>query len=331
MNEILTRRCDLFIRNRDKIKVNFGWENAYMYPLCASIFTEKGMEVDIDKLSRCRDLLKQKTGIFSNFRGISKLMISSFLALDEHPEQKIDHALRVYDLLKEEFYTSTYLPVAALMMTDFARPEDDERIARRGRQLYQMMKQEHPFLTSREDSIFSVLLALSDLSNEQIIAEMERCYKILKPEFFSGNAVQSLSHVLTLGEASATDKCRRTINLFEVLKNRGCRYGTSYELPALGVLALLDADIDTLANDIAEVNEFLRSQKGFGAFGIGAKQRLMYAGMLVGQEFIGNSGQPAMNMAAAGSAISLVIAQQAAMCAAIAASSSAASSASSSS
>ena len=77
-----------------------------------------------------------------------------------------------------------------------------------------------------------------------------------------------------------------------------------------------------------EVDDFLSGQKGYGFFGLGRKQRLMHAGMLVTSDYIGRSD--AMNTAAIGGTISLIAAQQAAMCAAIAAASAAAASSGSS-
>ena len=324
MKDSLKRRCEQFIENRDRIKGAFVWESSYFYPLGASIFTGKGRMADVDRMKECRDLLKHNTGVFSNFRGNGKLAIISMLALDENPERKLANALVVYDRLKEHFWGSEYLPLTAMAITDLAGEESYEELAARTRRIYDRMKSEHPFLTSGEDSTFAALLALSDRSEEAVVYEMNRCYEIIKPEFFSSNAVQSLSHILSLGEGGADMKCRRTM--------RGCRYGTGYELPTLGVLALLQTDISELADTIAEVDEWLRTKKGFGAFGVGAKQRLMYAGLLTSYdyaaEFTGEAS--AINAAAINGTIALVIAQEAALCASVAAVSATAAAASSS-
>lgn len=131
---------------------------------------------------------------------------------------------------------------ASLILSDVVEPERYGEIAGRTRHIYELMRNEHPFLTSGEDSVFAAMLALSELTDEQIVEETEQCYRLLKPEFFSGNAVQSLSHVLALREGKAEDKCKATMELFHSLKARGCKYGTDYELATLGVLAMLPAD-----------------------------------------------------------------------------------------
>ena len=67
MREELNRLCSQFIRNQDMVKSTFGWENTYMYPVSAAIFTDKRMDAEADKLLWCRDILKENTGIFSQF------------------------------------------------------------------------------------------------------------------------------------------------------------------------------------------------------------------------------------------------------------------------
>ena len=316
-----------FIENRDIVKSYFPWESSYLYPVCAAIFTDKRIKADPAQLENCKNLLKSQTGVFSNFRSTAKLAMIAMMAVDENPAEKLDKALRVYDALKEHFWGSQYLPVASMIIADMVEPIRYEEIAVRTRHIYDLMKNEHPFLTSGEDSVFAAMLALSRLTEDQIVTETENCYRLIKPEFFSANAVQSLSHVLALGEGRAEDKCRATMELFHGLKNKGYKYGTDYELATLGVLALLPADQAAVMEDIIEVDDFLSRQKGYGFFGIGRKQRMMNAGLIVTSDYIGQSDT--MHTAAIGGTISLIAAQQAAMCAAIAASSAAASSASS--
>ena len=328
MRASLSALCDSFIENRDIVKSTFAWESAYLYPVCAAIFLDKRRKAEPDRLEYCKKLLKAQTGVFSNFRSTAKLAMIAMMAVDSNPDRKLTQALQVYDALKEHFWSSPYLPVASMMIADVVEPARYGAVAARTRQIYERMKNEHPFLTSGEDSVFAAMLALSDLSDEQIVAETEHCYRLLKPEFFSGNAVQSLSHVLALCDGSAEEKCNATMELYRGLKSKGYKYGTDYELATLGVLAALPADRSAVMTDIMETDDFLAGQKGYGFFGIGKKQRLMHAGMIVTSDYLGQSG--AMQTAAIGGTISLIAAQQAAMCAAIAASSAAAASSASS-
>ena len=324
MRTSLQSLCNSFIESRDTIKETFFWGSSYIYPV-AAVFVDKRVTADRERLEMCGDILKENTGFFSNFRNYVKLPMISMMAVSSDPEEKLKKALAVYELLKQHFFSSTYLPLASMTISDYIEPVHYEVVARRTRRIYDLMKQEHPFLTSGEDSVFAALLALSNASDEVIVQNTEECFDILKPQFFSSNAVQSLSHVLALCEGDTEMKCNRAMKLFYKLKDQGYKYGTGYELATLGVLAMLPADLDTIADDIVQVAEFLASQRGYGMLGMTKRQRLMHAGLIVTSDYLDQN--TSMQAAAVSSTISLIIAQQTAMCAAIAASAAASNSA----
>lgn len=330
MRESLQQRCELFIKNRDKIKQEFTWDNAYMYPLCASIFAEKGIEVDVQKMKECQAIIKNSTGLFSSFRGIGKLALLSQLAISNSPEEKFKNTLQVFHELKKKFHSSNYLPVTAMALAELVNPEDYATVVNRTRELYELMRKEHPFLTSGEDCTLAALLALKEEDNRVLLRKMESCYEQLGAEFGPGDGRQSLSHVITLGSEYPETTCKRVIELYREMKQRGLRYGRSYELPTLGALALLEVNTKELIQEIAEVEEFLSKQKGFGIWGVGAKQRLMYATMLILSDYMQENETGIMQSSLINGVISLVVAQQAAMCAVIAGSSAAAASSASS-
>ena len=328
MRSSLATMCSRFIENRDIVKSTFVWDSTYMYPICAAIITEKGMRADPERLRNCRELLKDQTGVFSDFRSTAKLPMIAMMSVDSNPSSKLKHAIDVYERLKEHFWGSQYLPVASMAISDMVDPGYYKEMASHTRHIYNLLKSKHPFLTSAEDSVFSAMLAVSRKTDERIVAETEACYRYLKPHFFSGNAVQSLSHVLALCEGSAEEKSAATLQLFNELKARGYKYGTEYELATLGILAMLPADKEMVIQDLIEVDDFLANQKGYGFFGLGRKQRLMHAGLIVTGDYLKDTRM--MHTTATHSALALIAAQQAAMCAAIAASSAAAASSTSS-
>ena len=318
MNERTLARCKNLIKNKETMKSAFAWEDGLTHLACAGIFINKEQTANEEMLLQCKDILKRNTGIFSNFKSTAKPMIVAMLAANENPQLLMERGLKVYDLLKEEFMSSVYLPIAAMIIAQYADEARYAELAQRTRRIYKQMRADHPFLTSGEDSTFCALMALLDKPDEMLLGDAEECYKILKNNFFSSNAVQSLSHVLAMCDGEPENKCQKTMELFQKLKEAGHKYGTSYELPTLGVLAMADGNQDEIAAEMAEIDQWLSEQKGFGFFSsISAKQRLMYAGMIAQQDYINDK---MMQSAAVNGVISLIVAQQAAMCAAITAS-----------
>lgn len=223
----------------------------------------------------------------------------------------------MYGILKREFYGSEYLVLAASVLADMVSEEGAQQMSRKARNIYNRMKKNHPFITSGEDTVYAVLMAVSDKSDEILMEEMEVCYKKLKESFSASNEVQALAHVLAIAEGATEEKCKKVVALYDALRTSEVKYGKYYELVALASLAMLPVELDVLVEDIKAVDAFLAEQKGYGFFGMDKKTRLMHAAMIVSCDYIKSDTADIATMTGT---LAAVAAQQAAMCAVIAAS-----------
>ena len=323
MDQALRSRCERFLANRDTLRKAFPWENPYLHAVCAGILTQKNQTAEVDRLHDCRDLLRARTGFFSNFRGIAQEAMITLLSLEPAPQEELDQGLRLYDALKDHFRPSQYLPLAALLLADQVEERQYGAFAARTRAIYNGMKEAHCFLTGVEDSVFAALLALSPRPVEALIAETEACYDRLKHRpFGTGQFTQTLSHVLALGEGSAQEKCDRTLALYDALKDRGRKYSTGHELGTLGLLTLVPGEVGALAEEVVEVDHFLSQQKGYGLMGVGKAQRLMH-GVMLTAGYILDQNQAVLGAAAVSTTVSLIVAQEVALFTVVAAGSAA--------
>ncbi len=323
---MLNKLCRDFAENRGIIRKAFRLESSYIYPICANIFCAKGMVVDYERLKDCKQLLQEKTGVFSNFRGTIRAPVVCMLASSSGADNRMERAVHYYKLLKGRFWGSQYLAMVAFLMADLTTEARAAEKISRGRDIYDRMKQEHPFLTSAEDSVFAVLMAFSEQSDDALVGDMEQCYSLLLEQFHSRNAVQSASHVLAMLPGSPEKKVERMLAIYNGLRAKGRKYGRQYELATLAAVAGLDQREDTLVEEILQADRLLATQKGYGALGIGRRMRLMHAAMLVSDLYTPRSH---IDTAALTGTISLIAAQQAALCAAIISSSTVAASSSS--
>lgn len=316
MKPSLNAICESFIASRDTIRNDFMWDNGYIIHVCAANLAAKGIAADSGKMAACKKLVNENTGIFSNFRGNVKLPVITYLAASENPEEKLEKSKKIYEVLKSYFYGSEYLAYVSLVLADMIELDEAGEIAARSIRIYDLMRKEHPFLTGSEDSVFAVLLAFSEKSDEQLIGEMERVYTYFKRKFDS-NAAQSVSHVLSLTDGDADAKCKRVEFIWDSLKNAGRKYSKYYEVAALAAFSLNEFDLSEAVDDILEVDKFLETQKGYGVFSIDKGTRLMHAVMLVSADYAGNT---VSGTTAVATTLAMVAAQQAAMCAVIASS-----------
>lgn len=318
MQERLAERCQLFIQNRDVLRAALKKESPYIYPICAAIVTECDQIADPMRIKYCKDLLKEQTGVFSEFRGIVRAVVITMLSVDSNPQIRMEHAQQVYDHLKDSFGSSNYLCVAAMVISELVDVGYYKPMAEHTRRIYELLKSKHPFLTGAEDSVFSALLSVSKKTDERIVEETEQCYRILQEYFHNVNAVQSLAHVLALCEGDVEEKCRNTFHLYEALRGKGIFYGTDFELPTLGILAMLPVDRSQTVELLLQVDHWLSSRKGYGLFGLGKRHRLMHAAMIVSDYIMDQYAITQTGIRH--STLALAAAHQAALCAAIAAS-----------
>ena len=307
-----------FIETRDAIRAAFRWESEYIYPACAHIFLAADRAVDRERLERCKAMVKSTTGPFSSFRGNIKLPLICMLAAGDEPEARWEGTERTYGLLKEAFFSSEYLALAALILSEEVPEADIPALAARGKGLYQRMKKEHPFLTGQEDSVFALLLAESQRTDDELIDDMEACYRLLDERFPKGDALQSVSHVLALSQEAPEEKVHRLIALFDGIQRAGGKYGKDRQLPILAALSLAKGSVDELVQGLMALDGLLSQQKGYtGVFGMDRRTRMMHAAMLLSLP----DRQPELvNAAAQQTTLALIAAQQALMCAVIASS-----------
>ena len=325
METTLQAIWDEFFAARGELQSVLKMESEYTYPVCAGLYVGANKPVDAERLDDCKRMVKSSVGIFSSFRGIVRLPLLSMLALDDDPQGRWERTQANYQVLKEYFFGSEYLALVAALLCDTAKDNDVPALAERGRMLYNRMKKEHPFLTGQEDSVFAVLLAESERSDDELIADMEACYRLLDERFPKGDGMQTVSHILAMLDGKPEEKAARVLKLFDALTAAGCKYGKDREPAILAALSARPETVKTLTEEITETDRYFSEQKGYrGVFGLDRRTRSMHAAMLVSiyhaRKDASAQGDAVLHAAAQQATIATIAAQQAAMCAIIASS-----------
>lgn len=283
MHPLLRQKCDFLIRSRNTIADTYKWSTDSMNLVAAFLLTAAGRTSGVAELREAEQILKSNTGAFSVFRGNLRVPLLVKMLLSGSPENYLKKVNMIYELQRKGmwYFSAEYHALAAMVLAEHTEAADISDQLERCRKLFAEMKRQHPWLTDEEDMIFAAILAVSGENVEEMMAEAEKNYQLLKGSFRHSNAVQSLSHVLALGDEPAEVKCRKAAELFDGLKQAGHRYGSDYQLPALGTLVLLDIPVPDLVNEICEADDYLAAQKGFGNIRLGSEMRRMYAAQMV--------------------------------------------------
>lgn len=330
MNENLQKLAADFAQGRNAFAGKFIFEYSYIAPACALVAATKNAQTDVTKIKECKKIIQREFSVFSEVRGMAMMFIASMLALRDDPEVFVKDLHATYTNLRKEFMASPFLPLAAYMIAEQISPVKRDEVVERSKAVYKLMKKEHWVLTSSEDCTYAVMLAMSGMREEQIIEKTSGYYDILKKLFkWHPNHVQTMSHVLAMTDGYDESKCQKIRDIFDALKKRKTTFGTEYELPTLSILAMLDEDTDTIADKIVAVDKYLKSCRGFGFWGVGSRQRRMYAGILVAIDGLGGESSTALCNTAMTSVINIIIAIEIAICCSVIASTTRSSSSSS--
>lgn len=313
-----------FIENRDTIRKAIKLESSYIYPVAANVFCAAGVRADTEKLRECRNIIKKNVGFASYLKGTILPVLAAKLCVADEPEAQFEKVMDMYGILKGHFRRSEYLALLAALLAEKATTEEADRIAARGRAIYDMMKKEHPILTSSEDSIMAGFMAFSEKSDNELTDDAEKCYDLLRKKFSDKNAVQTVSHILAITDGVPEEKVGRMLRMFDMSAKSGHKFGKHYELSALAAISLIEADEKELIDTVIDIDSQLSGQKGYGTLSLDKKTRLMHAAMLTADLYGDTDNTQA---AVSTSALAIIAAQEAVLCVAVAASAAAANSA----
>ncbi len=284
MEESLRQTCVDFLTYRDICRKSFLWTGyRQVFPVCAYIYLNHHIEPDLEQTKYCKEILRENSGFFSSFRGSGEPIFVAMLATEKDPGLKMRAASQAYSALRQFFGPSAYLPFLAMIMPDMMPNGMFKQFAQDARKLFDDINRNHRVLTGQEDVIFAGLLCLkTEREVPDLLDEIEYLYEHLsKTSIFNLNAMQSLSHALTLCQGTARVKYRNLEDLCKFLKYAEINYGKSYEMIPLGILANLGIDTQNLCCDLMEVYEFLGKDDGYGFFGFNNRTRLVHACLIL--------------------------------------------------
>ena len=189
------------------------------------LFAGAGQEADIEKMKEARNILKKKAGVFSAFRDATELVLLARMAMAPDMEQYIDDLIDVFNvLMKGKVFEDSYMVLTAMIIVDRGRKADAEEIKTTTDEIMKRMSKLHPILTSSEDLALAALLAMSGRTVDDVIFDMEECYKYTKKELklkAESNSIQALSQILAITGGDIKAKCDKVAELFEAFKENG--------------------------------------------------------------------------------------------------------------
>lgn len=269
---------NLLIENSKELDNAGGMLTENIFKKCSALsLTLKGIKADSNKINEAIKVVKDNTSIISNFRGNNLFTTAVTISYEEDMDSAFKEVDNIYNKLKKLFPSSQYLVLAAIVIFNARNRINIDEATKNTRVIYDDMKKNHKFLTGEEDISSAAMIATTSSNIEGSLDKIEEYYKTLKENgFSSGNNLQGLSHMLSLFNGSVKANVENVLMAEEALKDKNVPIkGTS--LPLLSIVAVVTNDFDNFAEEVSDISEKLKNEKGFGNFSLGTNIRNMIA------------------------------------------------------
>ena len=300
MTDAVRERCELLSKNRTAIRTGFLLEKELMSVAAGLIFTTAGKEADIAVMKSCRKTLNKNARLLSNLRDIVELALLSKMALAPSPEKYLDDFLAVYKKVQQgKLLENDFMVLSSILILDLQLQDECDEIISKANELTKRMKKDHPLLTSTDDASFIMFLAISNKSVDQILADLEEGYEYLTKTCkarVNPDPAYELCEVLAVSYGDMKEKCDKVMRIFNAMMKRDAEYGSGSAFSSLGAFIDVDAEPETVANEIIGAEECLKKMKGFGGMSMDRRTRVMFASLIV-------AGIYGRNLEAAGNSI----------------------------
>ncbi len=306
MQDKVIKNCELLVENKTAFnKVFFGQYDIINIAAAAEL-AGMGKTTDREMLRRCRSIIRESESIFSTLRGFSEMSIVTNMIASGDPEGFVTKVKKAFGAIGENFFFNKddYLAFAAVELAAGKNEYEFESYSQKASEIYSMMKENHPFLTSKEDYPFAMLMAINNLDASKVMNEAERCFDILKSDYglASKNSLQTVAFALAFCDKTSEEKCERLKRLVEKLKASGHRFSKDTTMAILAGFTMLDSSDEEIVEAIAAADDYLKGCRGFGDLTLGKGKRRMFAAQMV------LSSCDFANVSATGAAISSSIA-----------------------
>lgn len=279
----MKNRLDVFAENYRIARESFSFNSSMEACGCASALIGRPVPVTKEELLAAKELVKKKTGVLSTFgRGSASQPLIATIAVDPDREYAFEQMLRIYQMLDKRFIDSDYLVVAAIMIYKNARPVEYEHIVARTRQIYELIRKDHPMITGREDIVNCTLMALSDIAPEILRERCEENFMALKKYYRSRNNIQYMACMLSIFEGDPDTMAARVSKTSFTLRSLKVSV-ESCSFPVVAAISALvgEHDLEEVCRAIAKVSDRLLEIRGMGPWGAGKAVRNMVAEAIV--------------------------------------------------
>ncbi|MBU3180934.1 DUF4003 family protein [Clostridium psychrophilum] len=265
MEKLVKERLDRLSGLLSQVSMQYKGQQRSTNHFVALTYTLNKKEFNKEKIQDVRKHIKKTTNIISSYRGATMTILSGLLASKYgDPKQKFNKIFKYGKRMKNAgFKNSIFLPLSSYVLLVTCEEEQSETRINKAIDIYKKLKKNRKWLTRREDYPLSIFLANSDNSVNNIIDNMEECYKLLNTNGFKkNNELKILSHILGFCKEDNEIKVSRCKTMLNSLKENKIKvYHGGYA--AIGLLTVFGDEGYNALKQVIEVVKTIKSNKKY--------------------------------------------------------------------
>ena len=222
------------------------------------VYCNEDRELNYDLIKRIRKYIIKVTPWFSSFRGDSLNMLSILLSTEDEWQQTFEKINEWEESLRNEgLKESAYLAISSWVLAKCAGNRNKDIVIKRIVMFYSFMHKNYTNITSSDDYLVCILLALTDISTEDYRVILDSALKDVKEkEYTTNNGAQSLVNVLALDVDSYDENMNKTEQILVKSKEIGYALPTHYVSIAAAASMFIE-DADKFVEESRKSSEYL--------------------------------------------------------------------------
>lgn len=280
MNAKTQELLDQIVADKEALQMKMLWEtdSAAMATLSAFLFASAGKKADVERYSECKKYFKKTVNVFSEMRGIAEVIVITKMCLSADYEEFLAGVTTVYKKLRSihKLTASPYMVLAAMNIYEAGGIEKSDENIEKLERIYKDMKSEHFFLTGDEDRPFIAMMISRNVDFTAISDEISACYEASKKMSLSKETMHTASQIMSVSGKDVDTKVNDLKETITALKKHKLVGMKSELMPMAATLGLISKSPDDKAQEIKEIFDYLKKQKGFKWY-LGGTKRSLYS------------------------------------------------------
>ena len=265
--------------NMEIMRKTFSMDGNEVRALGSIICASQGLSPNAEKLNECKKILKDEFGMLSVYRGYLQTLLILKMSLSDDPKGYLKAITDTFEKLKTNSKTGNdFRLLGAVILYDNTTEGNRDEACARTLEIYEKMQRDYSSFTDRSGMPIAAIMAIQNRDIDKMLEDTGKCYEILrKNKKFEKNDLITVSHILSMNDASPEEKCEKFLKLHQLFKDNKMKLSYSH-VTILAVLANSGMDINEILKQTSENDEKLKKIKGFhGIAGMDSMSRRVLA------------------------------------------------------